>query len=259
MRRRSLLGCAAALGAAGLLPAPGLRPPGARAADAPVPGPAGEVDLLLLLAVDVSRSMDEEEARLQREGFVAALHDATVHEAIEGGPLGAIALAYYEWSGPEHQAVLLPWVRVEGAAGAREAGARLRAAPLNIGTWTSIAAALHRARTLFEAAPFAATRRVVDVSGDGTNNSGPPLDEAREQALAAGIVINGLPVMKDPPLRIPGAEPVALDAYYRDQVAGGAGSFVVPAEDFGSFGQAVRRKLIQEIAAAPAGAAAIAA
>jgi hypothetical protein len=241
MRRRSLLGCAAA--AAALLSAPHL----IRRAAAADESPGGEVDVLLLLAVDVSRSMDEEEAKLQREGYIAALHDGAVHDAIEGGAFGAIGLAYFEWSGPEHQKVVVPWTRVGGAAHARAFAGRLRAAPLGIGTWTSISAALDHARAMMAAAPFAAERHVVDVSGDGTNNSGAPVEEARDRAVDAGITINGLPVMKDPPLRIPGAEPVRLDAYYREQVVGGFGAFVVPAEDFRDFGPAVRRKLILEI------------
>ncbi len=240
MRRRSLVGCAAAAAAA--LPVPYLVPRAAAAAE------PDEVDVLLLLAVDVSRSMDEEEAKLQREGYVAALCDPVVQDAIQGGVLGAIALAYFEWSGTEHQSLLLPWTRIGSSAQAGAVADRLRRAPLAIGTWTSISAALERARLLMAEAPFAAERLVVDVSGDGTNNSGPPVEEARDRAVAGGLVVNGLPVMKDPPMRFPGAEPQPLDAYYRESVVGGAGSFVVAAEDFHAFGRAVRRKLILEIA-----------
>jgi hypothetical protein len=250
MRRRSLIGSAAVAWAAHALILGAPRP--ARAA----PPREAEVDVNLLLAADVSRSMDEEEARLQREGYVAALHDGAVHEAIAGGPCGAIGLAFLEWSGPEHQTVVMPWTRIAGAAGARDFALRLRAAPISIGTWTSISAALERARLLMAEAPFAAERLVVDVSGDGTNNSGPPVEEARDRAVAGGLVINGLPVMKDPPMRFPGAEPQLLDAYYRESVVGGAGSFVVAAEDFHAFGRAVRRKLILEIAGLGGGGAA---
>jgi hypothetical protein len=253
MRRRTLLGCAAAAAAA--LPLPRLAPRRAAAAGAEA-GP-DEVDVLLLLAVDVSRSMDEEEARLQREGYAAALSDPVVHEAIRGGALGAVALAYFEWSGTEHQSLLVPWTRIDSPARAGAVADRLRSTPLAIGTWTSISAALDHARRLFAEAPFAADRRVVDVSGDGVNNSGGAVEEARDRAVAAGITINGLPVTKDPPVRFPGAASVPLDEYYREQVVGGPGAFVVPAEDFASFGQAVRRKLILEIAGvAPSGAAA---
>jgi hypothetical protein len=241
MRRRSLLGCAAAAAAAAL-PVPYLVPRAAAAAE------PDEVDVLLLLAVDVSRSMDEEEAKLQREGYVAALCDPAVQDAIQGGVLGAIALAYFEWSGTEHQSLLLPWTRIGSSAQAGAVADRLRRAPLAIGTWTSISAALDHARRLFADATFAADRRVVDVSGDGVNNSGGAVEDARDRAVAAGITINGLPVMKDPPVRFPGAASVPLDGYYRDQVIGGPGAFVVPADDFASFGQAVRRKLILVVA-----------
>lgn len=238
MRRRTLL----SLAGAAALAAPGLAP---RAHAAP----GGEVDLLLLLAVDVSRSMDEEEARFQREGYAAALQDPQVQAAIADGPHGAIALAYLEWSGPEHQSLLLPWRRIGGAAEAAGCADRLRAAPLTIGTWTSISAALDRARETIAAAPFAADRHVIDVSGDGVNNAGAAVEDARDRAVAAGIVINGLPVMKEAPGGLPfGGGTMPLDEYYREQVVGGHGAFVLPAGDFGSFGVAVRRKLILEIA-----------
>ncbi|MBX9699285.1 MAG: DUF1194 domain-containing protein [Acetobacteraceae bacterium] len=240
MRRRTLISIAAAA-----LAAP------ARLAQAAAPGDA-PVDLLLLLAVDVSRSMDEEEARLQREGYAAALLDPGVLRAIGDGPYGAIALAYLEWSGPEHQAVLLPWTRVTGPVDAAGCSARLRTAPLTIGTWTSISTALDRARQEIAAAPFAADRHVIDVSGDGVNNAGGAVEAARDRAVADGIVINGLPVMKGAPTGVmPGGSTVPLDEYYREQVAGGPGAFVIPAEDFHSFGQAIRRKLVMEIAARP--------
>ena len=242
MRRRSLLSAVAAS-----LAAPWI---------APRAETASPVDMLLLLAVDVSRSMDEEEARLQRQGYAGALRDPMVQAATADGPLGAIALAYLEWSGPEHQSLLLPWTRIDGAAAAAACADRLERAPLTIGTWTSISSALDRARELMAAASFPADRRVVDVSGDGVNNAGGMVEDARDRVVEAGIVINGLPVMKDSPVGVHVAGgSVPLDLYYRESVVGGAGAFVLPAEDFRSFGHAVRRKLILEIADRGVGAA----
>jgi hypothetical protein len=241
MRRRTLLSSLAAALAAPALPL-GARP--------------AAVDLLLLLAVDVSRSMDETEARLQRDGYVEALRDPAVLAAIAEGPLGAIGLSYLEWSGPEHQMLLLPWTCIDSPRAAEGCAARLHAAPVGVGTWTAIGTALDRTRAVFESAPFAAERRVIDVSGDGVSNAGGPVDAARDRVLDQGIVINGLPVMRDGGVWNPiGGGALPLDAYFRELVVGGPGAFVLPAEDFRSFGQAVRRKLVQEIAAreAPAG------
>lgn len=243
MRRRTLFAAGLALGAPFLGPRAVRADPGSEA-----------VDVLLVLAVDVSRSIDEEEARLQREGYAEALRSPAVHEAIAGGLHGAIGLAYVEWSGPTHQHLLLPWTRIAGAAGAQAAAAQLSAAPLRIGTWTSITAALDHARRLIAAAPFPAERLVVDVSGDGANNAGGSMADMRDQAVAEGIVINGLPVMKDATPQVPGLSPtMPLDQYYREEVAGGLGAFVLPVEDFQGFAPAVRRKLILEIAGADPG------
>ena len=236
MHRRSLL---AAAGAAALTP--GLAPRGARAEGEPV-------DVLLVLAVDVSRSVDEDEARLQREGYRAAVSDPAVVEAIRGGMIGAVGLAYVEWAGAEYQRQVLPWFRIAGAAEARAWSEKLAEAPRASLSWTSISGALDFSRTVLEQAPFDATRRVIDVSGDGVNNSGGPVELARDRVVADGITINGLPIVNDRPTfgRMP---PVPLDEYYRENVIGGPGAFVVVAEDFNSFGNAVKRKLIREIAA----------
>lgn len=250
MRRRALL--TAALGAATFgRSLAGRADPGGRAGGRP------EVDVLLVLAVDVSRSVDEDEARLQRQGYAEALRDPMVHEAIAGGTLGAIGLAYLEWSGIEHQHLLAPWTRLAGPEDAHAFAATIAAAPLTFGTWTSISAAIRYARGLIAAAPFGAARRVIDISGDGPNNSGVPAEEERDLAVREGIAINGLPILKDSPQGGYAAEPVPLDSYYRQSVAGGSGAFVLPAEDFSTFARAVRRKLVLEIAGLrPDGAAA---
>ena len=209
------------------------------------------VDVLLVLAVDVSRSVDEDEARLQREGYRNAVADPVVVEAIRGGMMGAIGLAYVEWAGAEYQRLVLPWTRIAGAGEAQAWSERLAEAPRASLSWTSISGALDFSLKVLNDAPLEATRRVIDVSGDGVNNSGGPVDLARDRVVAEGITINGLPIVNDRPTfgRMP---PVPLDDYYRENVIGGPGAFVIVAEDFQSFGTAVKRKLIREIAALPA-------
>ncbi len=231
MRRRSLL----AAGAAALT-----TPRLALAQGEPV-------DVLLVLAVDVSRSVDDDEARLQREGYRAAVSDPQVVEAIRGGMIGAIGLAYIEWAGAEYQRLVLPWLRISGMAEATAWSEKLAEAPRASLSWTSISGALDYSRGVLAQAPFEATRRVIDVSGDGVNNSGGPVELARDRLVAEGVTINGLPIVNDRPTfgRMP---PIPLDEYYRDSVVGGAGAFVIVAEDFQSFGQAVKRKLIREVA-----------
>ncbi|WP_245624281.1 DUF1194 domain-containing protein [Belnapia moabensis] len=208
------------------------------------------VDVLLVLAVDVSRSVDEDEAGLQREGYRNAVADPVVVEAIRGGMMGAIGLAYVEWAGAEYQRLVLPWTRIAGAGDAQAWSERLAEAPRASLSWTSISGALDFSLKVLNDAPLEATRRVIDVSGDGVNNSGGPVDLARDRVVAEGITINGLPIVNDRPTfgRMP---PVPLDDYYRENVIGGPGAFVIVAEDFQSFGNAVKRKLIREIAALP--------
>jgi hypothetical protein len=239
MHRRSLL----AAGAAALTTASplALAPRRALAEGEPV-------DVLLVLAVDVSRSVDDDEARLQREGYRAAVSDPVVVEAIRGGMIGAIAIAYVEWAGAEYQRLVLPWMRISGTAEAQAWSEKLAEAPRASLSWTSISGALDFSRGVLAQAPYDATRRVIDVSGDGVNNSGGPVELARDRLVAEGVTINGLPIVNDRPTfgRMP---PIPLDEYYRESVIGGPGAFVIVAEDFNSFGNAVKRKLIREIAA----------
>jgi hypothetical protein len=234
MRRRTLL---AAAGAATL---PALRP--ARAEEA--------VDVALVLAVDVSRSIDEDEARLQREGYRLAVSDPVVVAAIRGGMIGAIGIAYVEWAGIEYQRTVIPWRRIATQAEADAWAAELAAAPRASLSWTSISGGIRHARRVLAECPWEATRKVIDVSGDGVNNSGPPADIERDAAVAEGITINGLPIINDRPTfgRLP---PVPLDDYFRENVIGGDGAFMILAEDFESFGIAVKRKLIREIVGRP--------
>jgi len=230
MRRRELLSAAAA----------GLAIP----AKADLAEP---VDMLLVLAVDVSRSIDEDEARLQREGYRAGVSDGRVVEAITRGMLGAIAIAYVEWAGSEYQRLVLPWQRIAGQADANRWAETLAEAPRASLSWTSISGGIDFSRWVLTEAPFEATRRVIDISGDGVNNSGRRVERARDEAVADGIIINGLPIINDRPT-FGRAPPIPLDQYFQQSVIGGLGSFMVVAEDFDAFGTAVRRKLIREIA-----------
>jgi Protein of unknown function (DUF1194) len=208
---------------------------------------AEPVDMLLVLAVDVSRSIDEDEARLQREGYRAGVCDGRVVEAITRGMLGAIGVAYVEWAGFEYQRLVLPWQRIAGQADANLWAAKLAEAPRASLSWTSISGGIDFSRRVLAEAPFEATRRVIDVSGDGVNNSGRGVERARDEAVADGVIINGLPIINDRPT-FGRAPPIPLDQYFQQSVIGGFGSFMVVAEDFEALGTAVRRKLIREIA-----------
>lgn len=214
---------------------------------------AGPVDVQLVMAVDVSRSVDEEEARLQREGYRAAMIDSRVQAAALGGMLGAIAVAYVEWAGYSYQQLVVPWTRISSAADASAWSARLAASPRQSLSWTSISGALAYSRLVLADCPFEATRRVVDVSGDGVNNQGPPVEDERDRLVAEGVTINGLPIVNDRPNFgvTPGRD---LESHYREAVIGGSGAFLIVAETFEAFGDAIRRKLIQEIAMAPTSA-----
>jgi hypothetical protein len=220
---------------------------------APHPARAGEpVDVALVLVSDVSRSIDPSEFDLQKQGYFTAFTDARVIAAIRGGPVGAIAVAYVEFAGEGEAATVLPWTVLRDAAGARAFAERLRAAPRSASGRTSISGGLHRAMAELSAwGGGEDVRRVIDVCGDGTNNSGGDIRAARDAAVAAGATINGLAIVNDHPVSWNFAHvqpPGGLDAYYRTHVAGGPGSFVLVVHDFASFGEAITRKLVQEIA-----------
>jgi hypothetical protein len=208
------------------------------------------VDLELVLAVDVSGSMDADEHALQRQGYVAAFLHAEVIGAVRSGPFGRIAVTYVEWAGPGAQAVVLPWALIDDAGGAAAFAAALSEAPLARIRGTSISGALRFAAPLFDGNGFEGTRRVIDVSGDGPNNAGAPVVPARDAALARGITVNGLPIA----LKAAGAWSLAgpdLAAYYRDCVTGGPGSFVLPVTEPDQLAEAIRQKLVLEIAGLP--------
>jgi hypothetical protein len=209
---------------------------------------AAEVDLELVLAVDVSRSMDFDELDVQREGYVSAFRHPEVISAIRSGPLGRIAVAYVEWAGPLNQATVIPWTLIDGEAAALAFAARLSATRRGRYMWTSISAGLVYAAAAFADNEFTSVRQVIDISGDGPNNRGMPIEPVRAGIAASGITINGLPlvVKRYGPYSIPN-----LDMYYEDCVIGGPGAFLIPVHDMSQFALAVRRKLLLEIAGLP--------
>lgn len=204
------------------------------------------VDLELVLAVDVSLSMDLDEQRLQRDGYVAAFRDREVQKAITSGPHGRIAVTYMEWAGPPTQQVVIPWATIDSAQAANDLADRLEKSPISRARMTSISAALQFSGRLFEASGVKGIRRIIDVSGDGPNNAGDPVVPVRDRLVASGIVINGLPVM----LKLAAGffDLADLDRYYADCVIGGTGSFMIPIKERSEFQTATRRKLLLEIA-----------
>ena len=207
-----------------------------------------EVDLELALAVDVSGSIDDEEAVLQRAGYIAAFRHPRVLQAIRRAGLGRIAVAYYEWAGYGHMKVIADWTLIHDKASALAFAAKLTGVPPETASRTAIGSAIKFAVPFFEANEFESQRKVVDISGDGPNNWGGLVTVARDAALAEGITINGLPIMNDRPSRYGRAPMRNLDLYYMDCVIGGPGAFIVVATRFKDFASAVLRKLILEIA-----------
>ena len=216
---------------------------------------AEPVDLLLVLAADVSRSVDAKKFQLQREGYAAALSDPRVLNAIKSGLNGRIAVSLVEWSGMNSQKVVIDWTVIDGLTAAQQFGDRLLETQRPFADRTSISGGIDFALAQFPRAPFETKRRTIDVSGDGTNNSGRDVRQARDEALSSGITINGLVILSETPLPWNPEHtnpPGGLATYYRDNVMGGPGAFVMEAKDFNSFGHAIIGKLIAEIASAPA-------
>ena len=210
------------------------------------PAAEREVDLALVLAVDVSRSMDTEEQQLQRDGYVSAFRSDAVANAIRKGALGRIAVTYVEWSGPAQQTVVIPWTVLEGATQANAFADSLAAAPIGRVYSTSISGVIDFSVRLLRDTGPEAIRRVIDVSGDGPNNTGRIVTAARDEAVAQGIVVNGLPFMLKRPSGFGDME--NLDLYYEDCVIGGPGAFVVPIRERHQIVDATRTKLVREIA-----------
>jgi hypothetical protein len=216
---------------------------------------AEQVDLLLALAMDVSRSMEQPKFLLQREGYAAAITNPQVLDAIRSGAHQKIAICFIDWSGAGEQRQVIDWSIIASAENARHFGDLIFEAPRSFNDRTSIGGGIGFAAAQIAKAPFEAERRAIDVSGDGTNNAGRDVQSARDQAVAKGIVVNGIAILTELQYsRIPEHTnpPGGLEKYYRDNVIGGPGSFVMVAEDFSSFGRSMVKKLIAEIATAPA-------
>jgi len=217
-------------------------------------GAAEQVDLLLVLSSDVSRSVDHPKFLLQREGYAAAISDPQVIDAIKSGPHQRIAICFVEWSGFGAQKLVIDWTLIDGPAAARKFGDQLLELPRSFADRTSISGGIEFATAQLERAPFEGGRRTIDVSGDGTNNAGRDVRLARDETLAKGVVINGLVILSDRPVPWNAEHtnpPGGLEKYYQDNVIGGPGAFVLVAENFNSFGRAIVKKLIAEIAFLP--------
>jgi Protein of unknown function (DUF1194) len=216
-------------------------------------GAAERVDLELVLAADVSRSVNSDEYRLQRQGYAAALTDPRVLQAIQSGPYRSIALTYVEWSGADEQAVIADWTVLRDEASTNAVAAQILAAQRPFLGRTSISQAIDFAVTSFARSGVEAERRAIDVSGDGTNNAGRLVSTARDDAVAQGITINGLAIINEHPENVYVLQhvqpPEGLPEYYRQNVIGGPGSFLLVVEGFDTFAEAIVRKLITEIAA----------
>ena len=217
---------------------------------------AEKVDLLLVLASDVSRSVTPEKFKLQRDGYAAAIANPRVLDAIKGGRNGRIAVLFLEWSGTTNQKVVIDWTIIDGEKAAQAFATRLLEEPRAFADRTSISSGIEAAMAELDKAPLESERQTIDVSGDGTNNAGREVSAVRDQALAKGIVINGLVILSDSPMPWNPEHtnpPGGLAKYYRDNVTGGPGSFVMEAQNFGSFGDAILKKMIAEIADAGRG------
>ena len=208
---------------------------------------ASEVDVALILAVDVSYSMDMDELAIQREGYAQAIVSPDFLQALKTGPNGKVAVTYFEWAAANDQKVIIPWRVIDGPESADAVANEIMKTPVRRASRTSISGAIHFAMPLFEDSPYRGLRNVIDISGDGPNNNGLPVTAARDAALAKGIVINGLPIMVKQP-SYSTMDITDLDVYYEDCVIGGPGSFVVAIKGREKFKEAIRTKLVLEVA-----------
>jgi Protein of unknown function (DUF1194) len=221
--------------------------PGPQAAQQRVETDANAVDVQLVLAVDVSYSMDMDELAIQREGYAQAIVSKEFLQALKTGPTGKVAVTYFEWAASSDQKIIIPWRVIDGPESADAVAADILKTPIRRASRTSISGAIYFAMPLFDESPYRGLRRVIDISGDGPNNNGSPVTIARDEALSKGIVINGLPIMvKEPSYSTMDID--NLDFYYEDCVIGGPGSFVVSIKDREKFKEAIRTKLLMEVA-----------
>jgi hypothetical protein len=218
------------------------------------PNPAGRladtvpsVDVELVLAVDVSYSMDMDELAIQREGYAQAIVSKEFLQALKTGPNGKISVTYFEWAASSDQKIIIPWRVIDGPETADAVANEIMRTPIRRASRTSISGAINFAMPLFDENPHRGLRRVIDISGDGPNNNGAPVTDARDAAVEKGVTINGLPIMvKEPSYSTMDID--NLDFYYEDCVIGGAGAFVVTIKDRDKFREAIRTKLVLEVA-----------
>jgi Protein of unknown function (DUF1194) len=238
----SLAGAAATALAASAWTAPSAPPRFADNGPGAIP-----VDVELVLAVDVSYSMDPEEQALQREGYITGITSREFMSALRNGSNGKVAVTYFEWAGPYDQKIIMPWRLIDGPEAADAVANEIARAPYRRASRTSISGALIFAKPLFDGSGYRGVRRVIDVSGDGANNSGPFVAIVRDEVLAAGMTINGLPIMLKRPNSFT-MDIENLDIYYEDCVIGGPGAFVIPIRERDQFKEATRTKLVLEVA-----------
>ncbi len=225
----------------------GIAAPGPKSQQADTKENGPSVDVELVIAVDVSYSMDLDELAVQREGYAQAIVSKDFLQAMKTGPNRKVAVTYFEWSASSDQKIIIPWRVVDGPESADAVAAEIMKTPVRRGSRTSISGAINFAMPLFEENPYRGLRRVIDISGDGPNNNGAPVTGARAAALEKGITINGLPIMvKEPSYSMMDIDD--LDLYYEDCVIGGPGSFVVAIKDREKFKEAIRTKLMLEVA-----------
>jgi hypothetical protein len=225
----------------------GIAAPGPKNQLADTRDTAPSVDVELILAVDVSYSMDMDELAIQREGYAQAIISKEFLQALKTGPNGKISVTYFEWAASSDQKIIIPWRVIDGPETADAVANEIMKTPIRRASRTSISGAIYFAMPLFDENPFRGLRRVIDISGDGPNNNGAPVTGARDIALSKGIVINGLPIMvKEPSYSTMDID--NLDFYYEDCVIGGPGSFVVTIKDRDKFKEAIRTKLLLEVA-----------
>ena len=203
------------------------------------PAAQGRVDLTLVLAVDASGSVDDDRFELQKQGYAKAFLNPRVLNAIKNGNEGAIAVSMVQWTGPTLHVIMVPWTVIRDQRSAQAAAALISASPRQIfGGGTSLSGAIDFSVTMLTASPYRGERKVIDISGDGSNNLGRPAEQARDEAVKMGVRINGLPILSVEP---------DLDQYFRMNVIGGPGAFIIPVKDYNAFGDAIMRKLVQEI------------
>lgn len=218
---------------------------------APVARAATTVDVALVIVDDVSGSINDDEYKLEKQGYYDAFTNPSVISAIQGGPMGSIAVAFVEFAGAGQVQTVLPWTILKDAASAKEFAEKMQGAPRSAWGHTAIGDGITAAQNELNHSGVTASRRVIDVAGDGNNNAGRPVQEARDEAASQGITINGLAIANEsdiPWLQRHTHPPGGLDNYYRQNVTAGETSFVLEVHDYKTFGEAVLRKLIQEIA-----------